>query len=130
MGLQTPRRPRAVATQWERPTTTRSATQPRDRRRAARNRSRCRTTAQRSPDSREACPFHPDDGRSLVIHPKRNTWRCESGCVEGGSAVEWVQKAREISRHRAAGCAWVEHLSGTAHSTKVLVTISLTNISV
>lgn len=61
---------------------------------------------------------------ALVIGPKGNICRCESGCAEGGSAVEWVQKAREISRYRAAGCASVEHLSGTPPATKALATIS------
>ena len=72
---------------------------------------------------RGVCPFHPDDGRSLVIDSKRNTWRCESGCAEGGSAVEWVQKARGISRHRAAGCASVEHLAEIPRATKALATL-------
>ena len=43
---------------------------------------------------RGVCPFHADEGRSLVIDAKRNTWRCESSCTEGGSAVEWVQRSR------------------------------------
>jgi hypothetical protein len=60
---------------------------------------------------RGVCPFHPDDGRSLVIDSKKNTWRCESGCAAGGSAVDWVQKARGFSKHWAADCARVEQLS-------------------
>ena len=128
MGLQAPRRPRVATTRCESPPTTSCPTQPRDRRRAAR--SRHGVELQRDGARiRGVCPFHPDDGRSLVIDSKRNTWRCESGCAEGGSAVEWVQKAREISRHRAAGCASVEHLLGTPPATKALATISPINLS-
>ena len=50
---------------------------------------------------RAACPFHEDAGRSLVVDPTTNTWRCESGCTQGGSAVEWVMASRKVSRRRA-----------------------------
>jgi len=75
---------------------------------------------------REVCPFHSDDGRSLVIDAKRNTWRCEAGCAADGSAVEWVQKARGISRHRPIAELRAEFLSaeGSEGQTPVSLRVS------
>src|SRR3990172_3967854 len=46
------------------------------------------------------CPFHDDDGSSLVIDPKANTWHCDT-CKASGSVVEFVMKSEGVSRRHA-----------------------------
>lgn len=48
-----------------------------------------------------ACPFHTDTGQSLCIDPEHDHWQCDGDCQTGGSAVEWVMKAKGVSRAHA-----------------------------
>ena len=46
------------------------------------------------------CPFHDDREPSLVITPAKNLWNCLGACGAGGSAIDWVMRARGLSfRH-------------------------------
>jgi DNA primase catalytic core len=51
-------------------------------------------------DLRGRCPFHEDDGPSLVVTPSKNLWHCLGACQVGGSAIDWVMKSQAVSfRH-------------------------------
>jgi DNA primase len=50
---------------------------------------------------RGPCPFHPDEGSSLILSPERNTWRCEGPCEAQGSVVEWTMRAEGVSERHA-----------------------------
>jgi len=46
------------------------------------------------------CPWHEDNGPSLVVTPSKNLWHCLGACQQGGSVIDWVMKARDVSfRH-------------------------------
>jgi DNA primase catalytic core len=46
------------------------------------------------------CPWHEDNGPSLVVTPSKNLWHCLGACQQGGSVIDWVMKASEVSfRH-------------------------------
>ncbi|OGA23836.1 MAG: DNA primase [Betaproteobacteria bacterium RIFCSPLOWO2_02_FULL_67_26] len=46
------------------------------------------------------CPFHEDNGPSLVISPAKNLWHCLGACQAGGSVIDWVMKMNGVSfRH-------------------------------
>lgn len=46
------------------------------------------------------CPFHDDRNPSLVISPARNLWHCLGACNAGGSVIDWVMRAQNVSfRH-------------------------------
>jgi len=46
------------------------------------------------------CPWHEDNGPSLVVTPSKNLWHCLGACQQGGSVIDWVMKARGVSfRH-------------------------------
>jgi len=46
------------------------------------------------------CPWHEDNGPSLVVTPAKNLWHCLGACQQGGSVIDWVMKTREVSfRH-------------------------------
>lgn len=47
------------------------------------------------------CPFHVDDGASLIVSSGSNTWRC-AVCGAAGGPVEWVVKKNGVSLHHAA----------------------------
>ncbi len=47
------------------------------------------------------CPFHDDTEPSLAVSPKKNLWHCLGACSEGGSAVDWVMKTRNLDFGRA-----------------------------
>jgi len=47
------------------------------------------------------CPFHADASESLCIDPQTNHWQCDGDCQAGGGAVEWVMKAKGVSRTHA-----------------------------
>lgn len=42
------------------------------------------------------CPFHNDTEPSLVVTPKKQLWNCLGACSEGGSAIDWVMKSRQL----------------------------------
>jgi DNA primase len=46
------------------------------------------------------CPFHDDQGPSLVVTSRKNLWHCLGACQAGGSAIDWVMRAERVSfRH-------------------------------
>ncbi len=46
------------------------------------------------------CPFHDDHSPSLVVNPSKNLWHCLGACQIGGTVIDWVMKAEEVSfRH-------------------------------
>jgi DNA primase len=46
------------------------------------------------------CPFHEDNGPSLVITPAKNLWHCLGACQQGGSVIDWIMKVNGVSfRH-------------------------------
>jgi DNA primase len=46
------------------------------------------------------CPFHADKTPSLVISPLKNLWHCLGACRVGGSVIDWVMRAEQMSfRH-------------------------------
>ena len=46
------------------------------------------------------CPFHDDQGPSLVVTPGKNLWHCLGACQAGGSAIDWVMRTERVSfRH-------------------------------
>ena len=46
------------------------------------------------------CPFHDDQGPSLVVTPAKNLWHCLGACQAGGSVIDWVMRAERVSfRH-------------------------------
>jgi DNA primase len=44
------------------------------------------------------CPFHDDQGESLLVEPATGHWQCDGACQTGGSAAEWVMKAQGLSQ--------------------------------
>jgi DNA primase len=47
------------------------------------------------------CPFHADEGRSLLVDVAENSWRCRGSCATGGSVVEWVMRSEGVSQRHA-----------------------------
>ena len=46
------------------------------------------------------CPFHDDQGPSLVVTPSKQLWHCLGACQAGGSAIDWVMRTERVSfRH-------------------------------
>ncbi len=46
------------------------------------------------------CPFHEDNGPSLVVSPAKNLWHCMGACQMGGSPIDWVMRSQAVSfRH-------------------------------
>src|SRR6185503_15632939 len=46
------------------------------------------------------CPFHDDQGPSLVVTPSKNLWHCLGACQAGGSVIDWVMRRERVSfRH-------------------------------
>jgi DNA primase catalytic core len=51
-------------------------------------------------DLRGRCPFHDDNGPSLVVTPQKGLWNCLGACGKGGTAIDWVMKTNGVSfRH-------------------------------
>jgi DNA primase catalytic core len=48
------------------------------------------------------CPFHDDQGPSLVVTPSKNLWHCLGACQAGGSVIDWVMRAERVSFRHAA----------------------------
>lgn len=55
------------------------------------------------------CPFHNDTGQSLLVDAESNHWQCDGDCQTGGSAVEWVMKAKHVSQTHAIELLRHEH---------------------
>ncbi|HEX5208179.1 MAG TPA: CHC2 zinc finger domain-containing protein, partial [Steroidobacteraceae bacterium] len=48
------------------------------------------------------CPFHDDQGPSLVVTPGKNLWHCLGACQAGGSVLDWVMRTERVSFRHAA----------------------------
>jgi len=47
-----------------------------------------------------ACPFHDDNGQSVVVSPSRQTYKC-FGCGEGGDCFSFLMKINNIEYSEA-----------------------------
>ena len=47
------------------------------------------------------CPFHEDSSLSLVINPRKNSWKCTKSCCRGGDNIRFVMKLENISHQQA-----------------------------
>lgn len=57
------------------------------------------TLKQQGKDLVGLCPFHEEKTESLKITPEKNLWHC-FGCDAGGTVIDWVMKAENVSfRH-------------------------------
>ena len=43
------------------------------------------------------CPFHDDKTASLVVSPQKNVYHCMGKCQRGGSVIDWVMQANNVS---------------------------------
>jgi hypothetical protein len=64
------------------------------------------------------CPFHDDKEPSLVVTPSKNLWNCLGACGAGGSAIDWVMKARGLSFRHAVELLRADHYSSLAAASK------------
>jgi hypothetical protein len=55
------------------------------------------------------CPFHDDKEPSLVVTPSKNLWNCLGACGAGGSAIDWVMRARGLSFRHAVELLRADH---------------------
>jgi DNA primase len=60
------------------------------------------------------CPFHDDQGPSLVVTPAKNLWHCLGACQAGGSAIDWVMRRERVSFRHAVELLRVRLGTGTA----------------
>ena len=58
------------------------------------------------------CPFHDDQGPSLVITPAKNLWHCLGACQAGGSVIDWVMRTERVSFRHAV--EWLRARAGSA----------------
>ena len=58
------------------------------------------------------CPFHDDQGPSLVVTPAKHLWHCLGACQAGGSVIDWVMRAERVSFRRAV--EWLRARAGSA----------------
>ena len=47
------------------------------------------------------CPFHDDQGPSLVVTPSKNLWHSLGACQAGGSVIDWVVRDAERLHSRS-----------------------------
>lgn len=67
------------------------------------------TLARHGADLIGLCPFHDDKEPSLVITPSKNLWNCLGACGAGGSAIDWVMKAKGVSFRHAVELLRSDH---------------------
>ncbi len=60
------------------------------------------------------CPFHDDQGPSLVVTPAKHLWHCLGACQAGGSAIDWVMRRERVSFRHAVELLRVRLGTGTA----------------
>jgi len=58
------------------------------------------------------CPFHDDQGPSLVVTPSKNLWHCLGACQAGGSVIDWVMRTERVSFRHAV--EWLRAKTGSA----------------
>ena len=70
------------------------------------------------------CPFHDDQGPSLVVTPAKNLWHCLGACQAGGSAIDWVMRADRVSFRHAVELLRVRLGGGTSTSAAPAVSLA------
>ena len=74
------------------------------------------------------CPFHADKTPSLVVSPAKNVYHCMGKCQRGGSVIDWVMQANNVSfrlavemlRKEAPSLAAPRRVAGTRPKLDVL----------
>lgn len=70
------------------------------------------------------CPFHDDQGPSLVVTPTKNLWHCLGACQAGGSAIDWVMRTDRVSFRHAVELLRVRLGGGTSTSSAPAVSLA------
>lgn len=70
------------------------------------------------------CPFHDDQGPSLVVTPAKNLWHCLGACQAGGSAIDWVMRTDRVSFRHAVELLRVRLGGGTSTSPAPAVSLA------
>ena len=70
------------------------------------------------------CPFHDDQGPSLVVTPAKQLWHCLGACQAGGSAIDWVMRTDRVSFRHAVELLRVRLGGGTATSAAPAVSLA------
>jgi DNA primase catalytic core len=70
------------------------------------------------------CPFHDDQGPSLVVTPSKNLWHCLGACQAGGSAIDWVMRTERVSFRHAVELLRVRLGAGDPTSAAPAVTLA------
>lgn len=66
------------------------------------------------------CPWHEDNGPSLVVTPGKNLWHCLGACQQGGSVIDWVMKTRGVSFRHAVEILRGDTLAAAPSNSRVL----------
>ncbi len=66
------------------------------------------------------CPWHEDNGPSLVVTPAKNLWHCLGACQQGGSVIDWVMKLRDVSFRHAVEILRSDAPPANGHGRRVL----------
>jgi DNA primase len=74
------------------------------------------------------CPFHDDQGPSLVVTPSKNLWHCLGACQAGGSAIDWVMRTDRVSFRHAVELLRVK--LGATNPTSAAPAVSLAPLAV
>jgi DNA primase catalytic core len=70
------------------------------------------------------CPFHDDQGPSLVVTPAKQLWHCLGACQAGGSVIDWVMRTDRVSFRHAAELLRVRLGAGDPTSPAPAVTLA------
>ncbi|MDB4913028.1 MAG: primase [Gemmatimonadetes bacterium] len=70
------------------------------------------------------CPFHDDQGPSLVVTPAKNLWHCLGACQAGGSAIDWVMRTDRVSFRHAVELLRMRLGGGSATSPAPAVSLA------
>lgn len=70
------------------------------------------------------CPFHDDQGPSLVVTPGKNLWHCLGACQAGGSVIDWAMRTERVSFRHAVELLRVKLGSGDPTSSAPAVSLA------
>src|SRR5258708_3190221 len=70
------------------------------------------------------CPFHDDQGPTLVVTPAKNLWHCRGACQAGGSAIDWVMRTERVSFRHAVQLLRVRLGGGASTSSAPVVSLA------
>ena len=70
------------------------------------------------------CPFHDDQGPSLVVTPAKQLWHCLGACQAGGSAIDWVMRSDRVSFRHAVELLRVRLGGGASTSAAPAVSLA------